>query len=108
MRTEKKIVEYFRLLPEQFVKLVDSLCPHIEKQDKNYRRSISPAENVAITLRFRVTGNSFRSLAFSYRLENTTIPDIVHSTCLAIKNTMSEQCLLVQETKDWMHIAKNV
>ncbi|KAJ8968227.1 hypothetical protein NQ314_002395, partial [Rhamnusium bicolor] len=46
--------------------------------------SIPPAERLAVTLRFLATGDSFKTVSFSYRLGHTTIREIVHSTCISI------------------------
>ena len=42
---------YFRMSTSQFDMLLDLIGPKIEKLDTNWRRSISPAERLAITLR---------------------------------------------------------
>jgi len=42
---------YFRMSTSQFDMLLDMIGPKIEKLDTNWRRSISPAERLAITLR---------------------------------------------------------
>jgi len=42
---------YFRMSTSQFDMLFDLIGPKIEKLDTNWRRSISPAERLAITLR---------------------------------------------------------
>ncbi|XP_077294602.1 uncharacterized protein LOC143917082 [Arctopsyche grandis] len=46
--------------------------------------SITPAEKLIVTIRYLATGNSFRSLAFSFRMGKTTIANIVYLTCSAI------------------------
>lgn len=43
---------------------------------------------VLFLCRFLATGMSFRSIAFSFRLGETTVNRIVEDTCIAIKNVV--------------------
>jgi len=61
---------------EQFVHfnhLVSLVSPLIEKEDTCMREAIFPAERMALTLRFLVTGESFRSLAFQFCMSRPAI-----------------------------------
>lgn len=49
---------------------------------------ISTYERLAITIRFLATVNSFRSLAFSFRLGRRTISELVVECCRAIYDVM--------------------
>lgn len=41
----------YRMSPDTFSTLVETLAPHITKQDTNYRDAITPQEKLLITLR---------------------------------------------------------
>ena len=47
---------YFRMDEVTFDEIVSQITPHIIKQDTCMRKSISPKERLAITLRFLATG----------------------------------------------------
>lgn len=50
---------YFRMTTQQFDYVLDVLSPAIARVTTNYRASISPAERLAITLRFAFTHVDF-------------------------------------------------
>ena len=75
---------YLRMSPEQFDHLLSLVEPHNNKEDTNYRKSISPAERLALTIRFFATGESQISLYFSYRLGKSTVSKIIAETCDAL------------------------
>ncbi|XP_076733059.1 uncharacterized protein LOC143413640 [Maylandia zebra] len=52
----------------QFEDLLSLVGPSIARLNTNYRRSIPPAERLSVCLRFLVTGDSFRTIAFSFRV----------------------------------------
>ncbi|RXN37677.1 ANTAGONIST OF LIKE HETEROCHROMATIN PROTEIN 1-like protein [Labeo rohita] len=68
---------YFRLDREQFDNLLSQVGLRIARQDTNYRHAIEPAECLAICLRFLATGDSYRTIAFSYRVGVSTVAGIV-------------------------------
>lgn len=57
---------------------------HSQKKDTLMRESIKPDERVAVTLRYLATGQTFKSLVYSFRLRCTCISSIVVETCKAI------------------------
>lgn len=71
------------------------------------REPIGPEERLVVTLRFLATGNSFRSLSFSYRLGRKTVADIVAETCTSIYDVLSEKYLRTPSTpEEWLNIAE--
>jgi hypothetical protein len=52
----EKFKQYFRVTPNGFKEILGKVGPSIKKQDTNMRRSIQPAERLAVTLRFLATG----------------------------------------------------
>nr|CAI5833318.1 unnamed protein product [Callosobruchus analis] len=81
---ESKFREYFRMSLQQFDQLLSIIEKDIEKQKTNYRERISARERLAVCLRYLATGNSFRSMAFTYRMGRATVSNIVEDVCDAI------------------------
>ncbi|XP_041863337.1 putative nuclease HARBI1 [Melanotaenia boesemani] len=98
--------QYHRLDRESFERVLETVGPSIRKVDTSMRTSISPGERLAITLRFLATGETFRSLAFQFRIGERTVSNIVDETCQALYSTMKEQYMRVPTTtEEWMEIA---
>ena len=55
--------------------------------------------------RFLATGDSFKTISFSYRLGKSTVAAIVHDTCRAIVNTLLSEVMPVPNKDDWNTIA---
>nr|XP_039274699.1 protein ALP1-like [Styela clava] len=78
---------------KEFDKLLGIVGPKIEKLTTTYRRPISAAERLAVTLRFLATGDSYRTIANGYRLGISTVSLIVPDTCRAIWDTLQPMVL---------------
>ncbi|KAL4091307.1 hypothetical protein QTP88_026010 [Uroleucon formosanum] len=86
---EVKFREFFRVNREQF-NLIFSLVKDDLTKELTMRVAvpISPDEKLAITLRFLVTGESFRSLSYSFRISYSYISVIVKETLAALKQML--------------------
>eukprot|EP00794_Sanderia_malayensis_P002344 gene2343-2699_t len=62
-----------RMNTDAFEELLEKVCPFIEGQSTNMRQPISAEEKIAVTLRFLVTGESYQSLKFQFRIHDSTI-----------------------------------
>nr|XP_039249583.1 protein ANTAGONIST OF LIKE HETEROCHROMATIN PROTEIN 1-like isoform X3 [Styela clava]XP_039249584.1 protein ANTAGONIST OF LIKE HETEROCHROMATIN PROTEIN 1-like isoform X3 [Styela clava] len=91
--------EYFRMSTKEFDKLLGIVGPKIEKLTTTYRRPISAAERLAVTLRFLATGDSYRTIANSYRLGISTVSLIVPDTCRAIWDTLQPMVMQCPSTQ---------
>ena len=60
--------DMMRMSVTQFRELVDILQQRIAKQDTLLRETISASEQVALSIRFFATGESFRSLHYQFRI----------------------------------------
>ena len=49
-------INFVRMDPSTFDELVNLVTPFIERRDTHYRDAISPAERLAVTLRFLASG----------------------------------------------------
>ena len=68
-----------------FREMLDRLTPRISKH-KDCRPGLPAGLRLAITLRFLATGDSYHSLAFSFRLSHSTISLLVREVCREIVN----------------------
>ncbi|XP_028409531.1 uncharacterized protein LOC114532154 [Dendronephthya gigantea] len=78
---------YFRMLPRQFDFLLSLVEPLIGKCNRR-RDTISSSERLALTLRYLASGDSPRSLSFSYRIGLTTVHRIIGDVTEAIWSTL--------------------
>ncbi|KAJ8349700.1 hypothetical protein SKAU_G00248300 [Synaphobranchus kaupii] len=90
---------------QQFEEVLQKIGPTIAKMQTNYRETISPAERLCICLRYLSTGDSFRSIAFSYRVGFCTVARIVRSVCEAIWECMVSDYMPVPGAEAWRKIA---
>ena len=72
----------FRMLPYKFEELLRYVAPSITKHSK--REAIGPGERLSVTLRYLVTGDSYNTIAASYRMSDVTVGRIVRETCKVI------------------------
>ena len=63
------------------IALMESL---VIKEETNYRKSISPAEHLALTIRFLATGETQISLSFSFWIGKSTVSKIIAENCDAL------------------------
>ena len=73
MEDPSSFMDYFRMDEDHFNHLVSLVSPLIEKEDTCMREAISPAERVALTLRFLASGESFHSFAFQFCISRHAI-----------------------------------
>nr|XP_055056158.1 uncharacterized protein LOC129440693 [Misgurnus anguillicaudatus] len=97
---------YFRLSRAQFDELLSRVGARITLQDTNYRRSIPAAERLSICLRFLATGDSFRTIASSFRVGVATVCKIVPQVVTAIWDCLVEDYMAVPTTDTWRSIAE--
>ncbi|XP_065584575.1 uncharacterized protein LOC136043591, partial [Artemia franciscana] len=85
--------EYLRMTPTKFKELLAIVKSKIEKKHTNWRRPISAATRLALTIRHLATGESKRSLSYQYLIGRSTVTLIVAETTEAIWTSMKSQCL---------------
>ena len=108
LETESRgdFVGYLRMEPAMFHELVQRLTPRLTKQTTNYRKPLCPGIKIAITLRFLATGNSYRSLAFSFRVANCTISIFVREVCDAIIEEFGDEVVKTPTThEEWQQLS---
>ncbi|CDQ66740.1 unnamed protein product [Oncorhynchus mykiss] len=77
----------------------------LTRMDTNYRESISPVERLAFCLRFLTTGDSYRTIGFSFRVGRSTVAGIVPSVAQAIWDCLVGENMPVPKEEDWRAIA---
>eukprot|EP00057_Strongylocentrotus_purpuratus_P028550 XP_011683024.1 PREDICTED: putative nuclease HARBI1 [Strongylocentrotus purpuratus] len=71
------------------------------------RPPLQPGLKLAITLRFLATGNSFRSLEFSFRVAHNTISIFIPVVCQAIVDEYRQKVFKTPSTPDeWRRVAQ--
>ena len=73
-----------KLSPELFTELVKRVGPVIENQKTRFRQPLPAGLNIAITLRYLATGDSYKSLMHFFRVALNTISLFVPEVCEAI------------------------
>ncbi|KAK5648399.1 hypothetical protein RI129_003291 [Pyrocoelia pectoralis] len=98
---------FLRMDEQLFQQLVALVSPLIKKQDTNMRKAISPADRLAVTLRFLATGNSFEDMTFSSCIAATTISGIVEETCDALCSSLKDYIKMPRYPEEWKILAKD-
>ncbi|XP_031339861.1 protein ALP1-like [Photinus pyralis] len=107
MHDETKFFEYFRMSEECFNILLSKIGPQLKKQDTHWRKSITPREQLAVCLRYLATGDSLKTISFSYRLGHSTVYKIVMDTCKVITERLLNEMLPKPTTEMWKSIAND-
>lgn len=98
---------FTRIDKDLFNEIVERVTPYIQKKVTFWRKPIEPGLRVAITLRFLATGDSYKSLQYSFRVAHNTISHIVPETCRAIVAAFGDEELQVPQTPEaWQEVAR--
>ena len=89
-----------RVDPDFWHFLLARVGPHIEKEDTFMRKALEPGLRLAITLRYLVTGDSYMSLQYGFRVANNTISLLIPETCEAIVQEFQEEVMKCPSTSD--------
>lgn len=96
---------YLRMSPERFEHLLSFHAPFITKEHCRSRTPISASERLCLCLRYLATGESQRSLSFSFRMGKATVSTIVKETCHALWEGLQGEYLKVPQTaEEWAKI----
>ncbi|KAJ8913272.1 hypothetical protein NQ315_012890 [Exocentrus adspersus] len=99
--------QFSRLSKANFEKLLLLVTPKIEKKNTTFRNAISSRDKLFVTLRFLATGESYRSLMYSFRIAESTISLFIPVVCRAIYDVLKEKYLKTLTTvADWLMISK--
>ncbi|XP_029345916.1 protein ALP1-like [Acyrthosiphon pisum] len=108
VEAEEQEQEYKRkhkiMSPEKFYELLELVKNDIEKMDTTFRRAIPPEERLSICLRFLATGDTFVTIAFSYRVGEKSVRRIIYETCEAIWKNLSPIYMSPPNQEQWQKI----
>ncbi|KAL2092787.1 hypothetical protein ACEWY4_012585 [Coilia grayii] len=97
---------YFRLSRELFDELLARVGPRIARENTHFRQAIGPAQRLAICLRYLATGDSFATIAFSYRVGHCTVGRVVKEVAAVIWDVLVPEFMPVPSVEDWRAIAE--
>ncbi|XP_039459435.1 protein ANTAGONIST OF LIKE HETEROCHROMATIN PROTEIN 1-like [Oreochromis aureus] len=80
--------------------------PSLDENPEVWDPSIPPAERLSICLRFLATGDSFRTIAFSFRVGVSTVSQIIPQVATAIWDCLVDDFMAVPSLGDWRSIAE--
>ena len=82
---------YLRMTAENFDEILSLIKDDISKKNTVMRDSVSAEIQLAITIRFLATGNSYKDLSMGFRVHESTIGQFVPKVCRAIYKRMKDQ-----------------
>ncbi|KAI7789427.1 hypothetical protein IRJ41_012110 [Triplophysa rosa] len=97
---------YFRMSVAQFDALLAILKPHIKKKTTNFRETFDPEQRLAVCLRYLSTGDSFTTIASSFRLGISTVGMIVRETCDQICLQLKDTYMPTPTEDIWKHTVR--
>ena len=100
-------LNYMRMEPAMFYELLQRVSPRIRKS-KRCRIPLEPGLKLAITLRYMVTGNSYKNLQYSFRVAHNTISVFVPEVCQAIADEYCDEVFDFPTTPEkWKSVSEN-
>ncbi|CAH2088918.1 unnamed protein product [Euphydryas editha] len=105
-RDSKIFHTYFRMSLHKFNELVQIMQPYIKREDTLFRKAIGVEEKLMVTMRYLATGDSFKTIAESFRLGYTTVQEIIHTTCPALWEVLSKMVMPIPDEEKWKKIEK--
>ena len=90
----------FRMSLQTFIALVELVRPRLERRDTQFRRAIPIAKRVAISLWRLATGNSFRTVAKTFAVGNSTAVQITKEFCIELTRLSTRFIKFPQTRRD--------
>ncbi len=91
---------FVRCEPAMFQEMVDRLSLLICKLDTNYRKALDPVLKVDIALWYMATGDSSKSLQYSFRVAYISICLLIAEVTSTIVDTYHEEVIIMPTTPD--------
>lgn len=88
-------LNYLRMTPETFNFILERIEKDIKRQDTIMRKSITPSEKLAATLRYLATGESYKSTNYQTRISTSTLCAAIPEVCEAIWKHFKDEFLKV-------------
>ena len=101
-----EFANYMRMDGDLFLSILERLEPILRRRDMPSRRSVSPCEQLAITLRHLATVQNYPDLQFAYVWSRDTIYLIIPRVCDAIVNVLGGQMIRFPSSEvEWRAVA---
>ncbi|XP_037525515.1 uncharacterized protein LOC119402434 [Rhipicephalus sanguineus] len=97
--------KYYRMMPQQFDFLLSLLKQDLERKHV-VREPISPAERLAMTLRYLSSGDLMQDIALAFRVGISTARMAVKVTSRALWNRLQPLYMAKPTTETWLHAAE--
>lgn len=82
---------FVRMSYTNFEHLLHLVAPLIIKDRRSRKDNVSPGEQLAVTLRFLATGDSYGSLMYQHRISKTKLSQIIPNVCKALVQVLREK-----------------
>ena len=82
---------YLRMTPKNFEEILSLIKDDISKKNTRMREPIPPEIQLAITIRFLATGNTYQDLSMCFRVHQSTIGRFVPKVCQAIYTRLKDK-----------------
>ena len=82
---------FTRISYDDFIMLQNAIRPYVQKQDTNFRKAITVTEQLAVTLRFLATGDSYHSLSYLTKISVSKISVVVIKVCKALIKVLEHE-----------------
>ncbi|XP_066916383.1 putative nuclease HARBI1 [Clytia hemisphaerica] len=100
--------KYIRMDSTTLEMILSRIGPRISKQRTKLREPISAQERLVVTLRFLITGESYLSLHYQFRMSDSIISKFVPEVCDAIYKILGKEFLrFPKEEEEWSTISDN-
>ncbi|XP_071579318.1 uncharacterized protein [Temnothorax nylanderi] len=98
---------YFRMNSTKMEELLTLVGEDLIKQNC-IRKPISPAQRLALTLRFLASGDSITSMHYQYLVGVTTASNIINETCVALWKKLQPLCMPAElKREQWLSIEED-
>lgn len=105
--SNERFLNYFRVNREEFEEVHSMIQPIIYSEGCNAQTPIGTEEKLAVFVRYLASGDSNKSIGYSYRTGDRTVAKTVNEVSIAIWRNM-QQLYLPQPTREmWISIASD-
>ena len=102
---KKGFKNFMRMTPRLFQEILHRVEKRLTKENR-WRKALSPALKLAITLRYLASGDSYHSLMYAFRVAANTISLFILEVCEAILAEFAEELIPCPTTsEEWKNIA---
>ncbi|KAJ8710628.1 hypothetical protein PYW08_009143 [Mythimna loreyi] len=102
----KEFQNFVRMSDSNFEYLLEKISPEISKQDTDFRESIPAKIRLAVTLRYLATGDSYRSLHYTFKISSQLISQIIPEVCQALINVLKDTVKIPTSPEEWLTVAR--